>query len=276
MPTIITVAPTGPIATKADNPALPTQPEEIAAEVERAYEAGAAVAHLHLRDEQDRPTADPKVAQRLIDMIRERCDILIQLSTGVAISVPFEERAALVEVRPQLASLNPCSMSFGDGVFLNPPQAVRELAARMKELDVKPELEIYDSGHLDAALRMRDEGLFGPGPLQFSIVLGVRGGMTATPQNLIEMVNRLPEGSVWQVIAIGRANRTLTAIGLALGGNARAGMEDTLRLDQDTLAPGNVALVERAVHFATELGHSIASVAQAREILGISEMAGAR
>ena len=193
MPTIITVAPTGPIATKADNPTLPTRPEEIADEVLHAYEAGASVAHLHFRDEQGRPTADLTVARRVIDLISQRCDILIQLSTGVGLTVPFEDRARLVDLRPQMATLNPCTMSFGDAVFLNPPRAVRELAARMRDLGVKPELEIYDTGHLESVLRLRDEGLIDTDPLQFSIVLGVRGGMAATPENLITMVNRLPE-----------------------------------------------------------------------------------
>lgn len=142
MSIVITVAPTGPIATKADNPALPTSPEEIATAVEQAYHAGAAVAHIHLRDENERPTADPNIARRAMDLIGERCPILIQLSTGVGLTVPFEQREQLVELRPRMATLNPCSMSFGAGEFRNPPQAVRRLAARMRELDIKPELEI--------------------------------------------------------------------------------------------------------------------------------------
>src|SRR6202162_2136264 len=137
MSVVITVAPTGPIASKADNPALPTQPREIAEAVHQAYLAGAAVAHIHLRDSRDRPTADLKVAQRTMDLIAERCPILIQMSTGVGLSVPFEDRERLVELRPRMATLNPCSMSFGDGEFLNPPKGVRRLAARMRELNVK-------------------------------------------------------------------------------------------------------------------------------------------
>lgn len=112
MSIVITVAPTGPIATKADNPALPTSPEEIATAVEQAYHAGAAVAHIHLRDENERPTADPNIARRAMDLIGERCPILIQLSTGVGLTVPFEQREQLVELRPRMATLNPCSMSL--------------------------------------------------------------------------------------------------------------------------------------------------------------------
>lgn len=259
---IITVAPTGPIAMKSDNPSLPTSPEEIAAAVADASRAGAAVAHVHLRDENQRPTADLRIAQRTMDLIADRCPVLIQLSTGVGLDVPYEERERLVELRPTMATLNPCSMSFGAGEFRNPPDKVRRLAARMRELDVKPELEIYDTGHLDACLRLRDEGLLAE-PLQFSIVLGVRGGMSASADNLVAMVGKLPPEAIWQVIAIGRNNLQLTAIGLALGGNARAGLEDTLHLGKGELSPGNTPLVARAVKLAADLNLPVADAAQA-------------
>jgi 3-keto-5-aminohexanoate cleavage enzyme len=263
---VLTVATTGPIATKADNPALPTSPEEIADAVAEAHQAGAAVAHIHLRDDQQRPTADLGIARRVMDLIAGRCGILIQMSTGVGLDVPLEEREKLVELRPRMATLNPCSMSFGDGEFRNPPKGVRRLAARMRDLGVKPELEIYDTGHLQACLRLRDEGLLDE-PLQFSIVLGVRGGMAATADNLVMMVRQLPAGAVWQVIAIGRANLELTAIGLALGGNARAGMEDTLHLRKGELTPGNLPLVARAAQLARDLDRGVASVAEAEDLL---------
>ena len=252
MHAVITVAPTGPIATTRDNPNLPVPPEQIADEVKRAYDAGAAIAHLHFRDEQERPTADLDIARRTLDLIEERCPILIQLSTGVGLGVPFEDRAALVELRPQMATLNTCSMSFGDTEFSNPPADVRRLAARMRDLGVKPELEIYDTGHLDMALRLRDEGLL-EGALQFSIVLGVRGGMAATSENLMMMASRLPDDCIWQVIAIGRENLRLTALGLALGGNARAGLEDTLHVRRGELADGNLPLVTRAIELAAAM-----------------------
>jgi uncharacterized protein (DUF849 family) len=264
---VITVAPTGPIASKADNPALPTQPDEIAEAVHQAYLAGAAVAHIHRRDSGDRPTADLTIAQKTMSLIAERCPILIQLSTGVGLSVPFSEREALVELRPRMATLNPCTMSFGAGEFRNPPADVARLARRMQELGVKPELEIYDTGHLDACLRMRDAGQLGDPPLQFSIVLGVKGGMAATADNLITMVRRLPEDCVWQVIAVGRANLELTAMGIALGGNARAGLEDTLYLRKGEPSPGNLPLVQRAVSLATALDRPAASVDEAAALL---------
>ena len=166
-----------------------------------------------------------------------------------------------------MATLNPCSMSFGAGEFRNPPAGVRRLAAKMRDLGVKPELEIYDGGHLDECLRLRDEGLL-PELLQFSIVLGVRGGMAATADNLVNTVRRLPEGSVWQVIALGRANLELTAIGLAMGGNARAGLEDSLHLSKGVLAD-NLQLVERTVGLARILDREPAGVAEAERLLAL-------
>lgn len=269
MTAVITVATTGPIASRADNPHLPTQPEEIAEEVFRAYEAGASIAHIHVRDENDLPTADLSVARRTMDLISERCPILIQLSTGVGLSVPFEDRQALVDLQPKMATLNPCSMSFGAGEFRNAPADVARLASKMLDLGIKPELEIYDTGHLDACFRLRDQGLLGDGKLQFSLVLGVAGGMAATAENLITMVKRLPEDAVWQVIAIGRNNLELTSIGLAMGGNARAGLEDTLYLRKGELSPGNRPLVERAVGLAKALDRQVASVEEAKTLLGL-------
>jgi len=267
MSVVLTVAPTGPIATKSDNPTLPTQPHEIAEAVHDAYRAGAAVAHLHFRDPGDRPTADLEIARLTMDLIQDRCPILIQLSTGVGLDVPFAEREALVELRPRMATLNPCSMSFGTGEFRNPPKDVARLADRMRELGVKPELEIYDTGHLEACLRMRDAGLFDDEPMQFSIVLGARGGMAASPDNLLTLVRRLPPDCIWQVIAIGSSNLPLTAMGVALGGNVRAGLEDALYLRKGELSRGNQPLVERAVRVARALDRPIASVEETEAIL---------
>jgi uncharacterized protein (DUF849 family) len=140
----------------------------------------------------------------------------------------------------------------------------------MTDLGVKPELEIYDTGHLEACLRLRDAGLLGQPPLQFSIVLGVAGGMAATADNLLTMVGRLPDDCIWQVIAIGRANLALTAMGLALGGNARAGLEDALYLRKGELSPGSLPLVQRAVDLATTLDRPIATVEQAAALLALA------
>ena len=265
---VITAALTGPIATKADNPNLPTTPDEIAAAAAGAQAAGAAVVHVHVRDEAGNPTADLQLARRTVGMIENECEALIQLSTGVGLTVPFEERERLVEARPRMATLNVCSMTFGTGEFRNPPDGVRRLAAKMGELGVKPELEIYDTGHLEVALELHAEGLLAD-PLQFSFVLGVKGGAAATTQNLLAMIDRLPNGAVWQVIAIGRANLELTAVGLALGGNARTGMEDTLMLRRRVLATSNAELVERLVAVARSIERDPATVHETEQLLSL-------
>jgi 3-keto-5-aminohexanoate cleavage enzyme len=266
---VITAALTGPIATKSDNPHLPTTPEEIAVAAAGAHAAGAAIVHVHIRDEDGRPTADLELARRTIELIEDECDALIQLSTGVGLGVPYEQRERLVEARPRMATLNVCSMSFGAGEFRNPPDGVRRLAARMRELDVKPELEVYDTGHLEVALGLHAEGLLNK-PLHFPFFLVVRGAPPATAHNLLAMVDRLPPGAIWQVIAIGRANLELTAIGLALGGNARTGMEDTLLLRKGVPATSNALLVHRLVAVSRALEREPANVAEAEQLLALS------
>jgi uncharacterized protein (DUF849 family) len=265
-PAVLTTALTGPLATKADNAALPVTPEEIAAAAKDAHEAGAAVVHVHLRDADQRPTADVEIARRTVGLIEEACPALVQLSTGVGLGVPLEERAKLVEVQPRMATLNVCSMTFGNGEFSNPPDGVRRLAYRMGEVGVKPELELYDGGHLEMALQLHSEGLLQE-PLQFSLVMGVLGGMPATPATLVSLIDRMPAGSVWQVIGIARHNLPMTAIGLAMGGNARTGMEDTLMIRRGQPTTGNGELTERLATTANALDRPPATVERAMEML---------
>jgi uncharacterized protein (DUF849 family) len=264
---IITAALTGPIASKQDNPALPTTPEEIAQAARGAYEAGAAIVHVHLRDEQGLPTADPGIAEKTVAAIRNACpEVIIQLSTGAGLEVPYEERMKIAEARPAMATLNPSTMTFGVGEFRNPPRQMRELAARMMELGIKPELEIYDTGHLQMGLQLLKEGLLAE-PLQVSFVMGVTGGMPGDPALLSYLVERLPAGTNWQVIGVGRANLPMTAIGLAMGGNARTGMEDTLLLEKGRPAESNAQLVERLVSIARSLQREPATVDEVRQTL---------
>lgn len=270
-PAVLTTALTGPLATKADNPALPVTPEEIAAAAKDAHDAGAAVVHVHLRDADQRPTADGEIARRTVGLIEEACPALVQLSTGVGLGVPLEERSKLVEVGPVMATLNVCSMTFGNGEFSNPPDGVRKLAYRMGELGVKPELELYDTGHLEVALTLHSEGLLQE-PLQFSLVMGVLGGMAARPATLVSLIDRMPAGSVWQVIGIGRHNLPMTAIGLAMGGNARTGMEDTLMIRRGQPTTGNGELTARLATTAEALDRPPASVEQAMEMLQLGHL----
>lgn len=265
-PAIITAALTGPVARKRDNPHLPCSPAEIADAAAEAHAAGAAIVHLHLRDEAGEPTARLDVAQRVLEAVQQSCPAIIQLSTGAGLDVPYEDRMRLVEARPRMATLNVCTMSFGAGEFRNPPDGVRALAARMRELNIKPELELYDFGHLDVAIRLLEEDLLVE-PLQFSIVLGVRGGMSATPANLVHLLASLPPRSTWQVIAIGRANLEMVTIGLAMGGNARTGLEDTLMLRRGVPAASNRQLVERLVAVSEAIERPIASLTETTALL---------
>ena len=264
---IITAALTGPIARKADNPAVPGTPEEIAVSAKGAYDAGAAIVHIHLRDN-DEPTVDLDVARRTVEAVRAVCPAIIQLSTG-GLDIPYEERMRIVESRPLMATLNPCTMTFATNEFRNPPDKMPLLAERMKELGIKPEVEIYDTGHLEVMLDMLKKELVVE-PLQVSFVMGVRGGMPADAELLAYLVKRLPAGTSWQVIAIGRANLPLTAIGLAMGGNARTGLEDTLMLERGRPAASNAELVERLVGVARSIGREPATVAEVVERLRLT------
>lgn len=262
---IITAALTGPVATKADNPGMPGNIAEIAADAKACHEAGAAVIHIHLRDDQGNMTADLDVARRTVEAIREACPGITQLSTG-GLQFTYEERMALVEARPAMATLNPCTMSFGTAEFRNPPKQMMELAARMIELGVKPEVEIYDSGHLDMMLYLLHKELLVE-PLQVSFVMGVRGGMRGDPQLLSWLVRELPRGTSWQVVAVAKANLPMTTIGLAMGGNARTGMEDTLTLEKGVPAASNLQLVQRLVGIAHSMQLKPASVPEVTERL---------
>ena len=265
---IITAALTGPVATKADNPGMPGTVAEIAADAKAAYDAGAAVIHIHLRDDDGNMTVDLDVARRTVEAVRATCPGIVQLSTG-GLAFTYEDRMKMVEAKPAMATLNPCTMTFGAAEFRNPPKQMMELAARMIELGVKPEVEIYDTGHLEMMLYLVHKGLLVE-PLQVSFVIGVRGGMKGDPTLLAYLVRELPEGTSWQVIAVAKANLPMTTIGLAMGGNARTGMEDTLTLEKGVPAASNAQLVERLVKIARSLQKEPATVAEVVERLKLS------
>jgi 3-keto-5-aminohexanoate cleavage enzyme len=265
---ILTVGPTGGQTTREMTPHLPTSPEDIASSVTAAYQAGATIASLHFRDAQHRPTADLDIARRALELVQEQSPILVQVSSGVSTDASFEERLALMELRPQMATLSPCSMSFGAGEFRNPPDFVRRLAGRMQELGIKPELEIYDTGHVQAALKLQDDGLI-EGPLQFGVVLGVPGGMAATVDNLAHIVRSLPDDAVWQAIGVGRHNFEMAAAAIALGGNVRTGLEDNIYLARGELAPDNASLVTRMSEIAAAVGRPVATIEETRDRLGL-------
>jgi uncharacterized protein (DUF849 family) len=270
-PVIITVAPTGPLTTREQHPELPLSPVEIAEAVAEATESGAAVAHVHARDENGDPTADPTVYAAIAEEIRSRCDIVVQASTGVGLAVPWEERLKIItsaEVDVTMATLNPASMTFANGTFSNPPEFVQKLAEAMHERGIHPELELYDFGHVSLCLDLVEQGLIRE-PLQFSFVMGVRGGMPGDPALLPLLRSMIPEGAVWQAIGIGRAQLPLSFAALAMGGNIRVGFEDNVYFAHGELAESNAQFVRRAVELVRAAGREVATPEQVRDRLGV-------
>lgn len=270
-PVIITVAPTGPLTTRKEHPEVPLSPAEIGEAVAEAAEAGAAIAHVHARDENGEPTADPAVYGAIADEIRSRCNIVVQASTGVGLTVPWEERLKIVssgEVDVTMATLNPASMTFANGTFSNPPEFVEALAQAMHERDIHPELEVYDVGHVGLCLELVKQELIRE-PLQFSFVMGVRGGMPGDPALLPLLRSMLPRGATWQAIGIGRSQLPLSLAALAMDGNIRVGFEDNVYISKGKLAESNARFVRRAVELVHTSGRDVATPDQVRERLGV-------
>jgi len=269
---IITVAPTGSRTSRKNTPYVPITPAEISEECVKAYEAGAAVAHIHVRDPKTLgPSQDVELYREVIDRIRDKCDMIIQLTTGAggSVGVPPERRITSLELNPEIASLNVATMTFGDGIFLNTPEVVEKFAKIMLERDIKPEIECYDVGHINLALRLLERGLL-KDPLRVSLVMGVVGGIPATAKNLLYMVECLPPKARWQVITVGRAQFEMATMGMILGGDIRVGMEDNIFLAKGVLAKSNAELVAKVVRIAKELHREIATPSEARKLLELS------
>jgi 3-keto-5-aminohexanoate cleavage enzyme len=270
-PVIITVAPTGPLTTRENHPGLPVTPRQIGEAVAEAAAAGAAVAHIHARDRDEQPTADPEIYSKIASEIRSRCDIVVQASTGVGLEVSCEDRLQIIssdQVEVAMATLNPASMTFGQGTFSNPPWFVEQLAQLMRDRGIQPELEVYDFGHVPLCLELVKRGLV-EGPLQFSFVMGVRGGMPGDPALLPALVSMLPEDAIWQAIGIGRAQLPLSFAALAQGGNLRVGYEDNVYFRRGELAQSNAQFVTRAVELVHTAGREVATAADVRERLRV-------
>ena len=266
---IITAAICGAEVTKEQNPAVPYTVEEIVREAKSAVDAGAAIVHLHVREDDGTPTQSKARFKECIDAIYKVCpDVILIPSTGGAVGMTAEERLQPTELFPEMATLDCGTCNFGDDVFENTMPMMRDFGKRMLENNIKPEYECFEMGHLDTVLNMAKKGQVPGAPMQFNFVLGVPGCTPATVSNLCWLVNAIPAGSTWTATGIGRHAFTLAAPAIAMGGNVRVGFEDNLYLERGVLAKSNGELVAKVVRIAKELGRPIATSAEAREILG--------
>jgi 3-keto-5-aminohexanoate cleavage enzyme len=278
---VITAALTGVLATRDQCPAIPYTPVEIAEEARRAAEAGASIVHIHARTPEGGPEWGVETFAEILYEVRARTDIIVNFSTG-AIGIPVEQRVAHIrELKPEIGALNMGSMNYAiysekkkafyhDHVFSNPFKDIQFFLEAMNAAGVRPELECFDTGHIANTAPLIDMGVLRP-PFQFSLIMGVLGGIPGTTKHLINQVDTLPQGSHWQVIGIGLRQWALVGAAITMGGNVRVGLEDNFYVEEGRMATSNGELVEKAARLARELGRKAATIAEARKILCLGE-----
>ena len=266
---IITVAPTGSQTTRKHTPYVPLTSEEIADSIYESWKAGAAIGHVHVKDIMGGNTLDLNVYREVINRVREKCDIILNLTTAGGIQATEVERLRVCELNPEMVSFDAGSINLGSGVFLNTPSFLEKLATETKNRNIKPEIEVFDEGMIYNALRLAKKGLM-EGPLHFQFVLGTEGGAPATPKKLIQLVECLPEGSTWSAIGASRHQLTINTMSILLGGHVRVGMEDSVYYRRGELATSNAQFVKRISDLANTLGREVATPDEAREILQLS------
>ena len=270
-PCIICVAITGSLPTKANNPAVSTTIAEQIESTHAAFEAGASIAHCHVRDDDGKPTSDPERFARLKQGIETHCPgMIVQLSTGGR-SGAGQARGGMLPLRPDMASLSVGSNNFPTRVYENPPDLVDWLASEMQHYGVKPEIEAFDLSHIVQAAAMQRDGRL-TGPLYVQFVMGVKNAMPADEQVFefyIKTLHRLAPDALWCAAGIGGAQLLINEWAIRKGGHTRTGLEDNVRLDRDRLAPSNAALVRRAAALCAQYERPVATSAQARKMLGL-------
>ena len=266
---IVTAALTGAVTTKKDNPNLPTQPEEIYKAAVECYEAGAAIVHIHVRDEDDMASMRFDVFEKIVGMIRENeCPVLLNLTSSGGQGFSWEERIKpFKELKPQLASFDAGTMNWlHKVVFMNEPSFLELCGKEMITAGVKPEIEIFDMGMLNTANYYLKTGVL-QAPAHFQLCLGAPGGMEATTENIVYLVNHLPQDCTWSAFGIGKGANEVMMAALAMGGNVRVGLEDNVYYNAGKLADSNFQFVERVKLIAGELGRTLATPMEAKEIL---------
>ena len=278
---VISAALTGALTTRDQCEAIPYTPEEVAEEAAAAREAGAAVAHIHARTDEGDPTFSTETYREIHEAVRARTDILVNFSTG-AVDEPVETRTDYIrEVSPDIAALNMGSMNYAkysdrrgefvfDQVFDNSFSEIQAFLSAMNDAGVKPELECFDTGHIGNIRPLLKQGGL-THPIQFSLIMGVLGGIPATVENLAHQVRQLPDDATWQVIGVGRDQWPLVGAALSMGGNVRVGLEDNFYLPEGEMAESNADLVARAARMARDVGREPATPAEARETMEVPE-----
>lgn len=272
-PCIISVAITGSVPKKADTPAIPvTVPEQIESTHE-AYEAGAALVHVHVRDEDEAPSSDPERFAAFLEGVRKHCpDIIVQFSTGGRGREP-EKRGSMLHLAPDMASLATGSVNFPNMIYENHPELIRELARRMREHGIKPELEIFDLAMLYNGAELAEKGEIDK-PVHVQFVFGIPGALPARREILefeVAQLQKVLPGATWTAAGIGRWQLELNRWALELGGHCRTGLEDNIRFDKERLARSNAELVSRLARLCEEFDRRPATAAEARRMLALSQ-----
>ncbi len=271
-PCIITVAITGSVPTQEDNPALPVSVAEQIESTQAAFEAGATIVHVHVRDDRQRPSSDPDRFAALQDGVRKHCPgMIVQFSTGGR-GRAAEQRGGMLHLRPDMASLATGSVNFPDMIYENHPALVHELAQKMLDYGIKPEIEIFDLAMLYTAHRMAGDGMFRQ-PLHVQFVFGLKNALPPRREILefeVAQLAALLPGATWTAAGIGRGQLEMNRWALELGGHCRTGLEDNIRFDKSRLAASNAELVARVAGLCAEYGRHPASVDEARQILALT------
>jgi len=272
-PLIITTALTGAETTRQVQPNLPITPDEQAACAKACFEAGSRVLHLHVREDDGSPSQRLERFEEVIIKVRKTVpEMLIQISTGGAVGVPFEERMAPLKLKPEMATLNAGTLNFGDEVFINSPKDIMRLTEFFKAENVAPEIEVYESGMIDYVAKLVKKGFITHEPLHVQFVLGVPGGMSGKPKNVLYMAEHLKEEiptATWGVAGIGRWQLPCAMLAMVMGGHIRVGFEDNVFYHKKVLADSNEQLVARIARIAEEYGRPLATPEQTKEILGL-------
>ena len=264
---IITIAPTGSVPRKEQNPHVPVTPKEIVETAQKCEEAGAAVIHIHARDNNQNPSPDFAIFREIYEGVKAETGLITQISTGARAGQGYETRSDRLTLKPEMASLTTGSVNFPNAAYVNEPNLIDALAADMKRLNIKPEMEIFDVSMIENALALRTQNLVET-PLHFNLVMGLRGAIPATIRNLVHLYSCLPEDCTWTVSGIGAAQLNMNVHAMLMGGHVRVGLEDNIHYDKSALAT-NEMLVERIVRLAKELGRETATPDEARKIMGL-------